>query len=104
MSIGHNILRLRRNKNISVTELAKLIGVERQTIYDYQSDRTAPSKEKLEKLAQVLGVTKSDLWADETKERTRDIVETLKDMIELQKEKIINLEHELERFRKKKGG
>ena len=61
---GRNLLRIREKKDIPVKDLADKLGVERQTIYDYQNDKSLPDKIKLEKLAEILQIKVADLFVD----------------------------------------
>ena len=62
MSAGENIKARRREKQISVTELAKEIGLTHSTIVRYENGtiRIIP-KDQLEKIARVLNCTVEDL-------------------------------------------
>lgn len=49
---------------MSVDELATQVGVSRQSIYDWEDEDVTPRKKQLDKLAEVLGVTVSDLFKE----------------------------------------
>ena len=54
MSIGERILELRKNQNISQTELATSMGVSRQAVSKWESDKSSPDTVKLIQLAEYL--------------------------------------------------
>jgi transcriptional regulator with XRE-family HTH domain len=61
LNIGENIKELRKNRNLTQTDLAEKIGVTYITIQNYENDRRQPSIETLNKIANALGVTIADL-------------------------------------------
>lgn len=54
MSIGERISNLRKRKNLSQVQLAKLMGISRQAVSKWENDQTAPDTMKLIQLADVL--------------------------------------------------
>ena len=54
MSVGERILQLRKQKNISQVELAKLMDISRQAVSKWENDLSAPDTLNLIKLADVL--------------------------------------------------
>lgn len=54
MSIGERISELRKEKNISQTQLAQALDVSRQAVSKWENDQTAPDTIKLIQLADVL--------------------------------------------------
>ena len=54
MSIGERILELRKNQNISQADLADSMGVSRQAVSKWESDKSSPDTIKLIQLAEVL--------------------------------------------------
>ena len=54
MSIGERILELRKNQNISQTEMAKAMDVSRQAVSKWESDKSSPDTLKLIQLAEYL--------------------------------------------------
>ena len=54
MSIGERILELRKQQNISQTELAESVGVSRQAVSKWESDKSNPDTLKLIQLAEYL--------------------------------------------------
>jgi repressor LexA len=57
---------LRTRANLTQRELAELLSVDQSAISQWETGRTLPDREKLPKLAQVLGVGIQDLFARET--------------------------------------
>ncbi len=56
---------LRRLKKVTVDELSNIAGVSPGAIYQYQSGRSIPSQETLEKMATLLGVNSNDLLMED---------------------------------------
>ena len=81
MTIGDRIKKLRKEKGISVDNLAEIIGKDRATIYRYESnDIEKMPTSVLEPLATALGTTPAHLMGwDDTPPTTEDtIVKLLK--------------------------
>lgn len=57
MSIGSNIRKLRKSKNIKGIELSKNIGVSKTTIWYWENDLKEPKVENLISLADFFGIT-----------------------------------------------
>lgn len=68
MGIGDNIKIMRMYRNLTQNELAQRMGISRQAVYMWESDRRRPNAENIKKLAKALGVKVSDLldieWVD----------------------------------------
>ena len=54
MSIGERIISLRKQRNISQAELARIMDVSRQAVSKWENDQAAPDTIKLIQLADVL--------------------------------------------------
>ena len=54
MSIGERITQLRKERNMSQGDLAKVMGVSRQAVSKWENDLTSPDTIKLIQLAEVL--------------------------------------------------
>ena len=57
MSLGERIKEQRKNCNLSQEKLAELVGVSRQAVTKWETDQSAPSTEKLFKLAEIFGTS-----------------------------------------------
>jgi len=57
MDIGIQIIRLRKQKGISQTELAEQVGASRDIIGKYEREEVVPSVEMAKKIAEVFEVT-----------------------------------------------
>ena len=57
MGLGDKIRRMRKVRDWTQEELARLVGVERATIAGYETREKHPSYEVLKKLARVFGVS-----------------------------------------------
>ncbi len=59
--IGKNLLKIRKQKNLTQEALAEAVGVARQTIAKWEAAESAPDLELAGKLAAVLEVSLDDL-------------------------------------------
>ncbi|MGN0628470.1 MAG: helix-turn-helix transcriptional regulator [Oscillospiraceae bacterium] len=57
MTLGERIKVCRKNSGMSQEKVAELVGVSRQAVTKWESDRSAPSTENLFKLAEIFGTT-----------------------------------------------
>lgn len=57
-TIGERIKFVRKKKPMTQSFLADLLGVDRRTIINWESNETEPSREMIERLADVLGTSK----------------------------------------------
>lgn len=60
-TLGHRIAELRKAKELTQEELAKLVGVSSQAVSKWEKDRTCPDIGLLPQLAKLLGVTVDEL-------------------------------------------
>ena len=49
--MGETLKKLRKEKNLSQTEIAKILGIPQKTYSDYETDKSNPKVETLIKLA-----------------------------------------------------
>lgn len=61
MSLGTAISRMRAEKNMSQSDLAEALGVSRQSISKWETDRSVPELDKLVRLSECFGVTLDEL-------------------------------------------
>lgn len=59
-----DVKKLRQDLNISQSELARLSGLTRATIFNIENDRHAITVDSAKKLSAVLGVKWSDFFED----------------------------------------
>ena len=59
--LGENILRLRKEANLSQETLGDIIGVTRQTISNWELEETAPNPEQLKLLSKAFNISIDDL-------------------------------------------
>ena len=57
MSLGENILNLRKKNGLSQEQLSEKVNVTRQTISNWELDETAPNPEQLKLLSKALQVS-----------------------------------------------
>lgn len=65
MNLGNNIKKLRRFKRITSTNLAQTVGISQAYLSEIENNKKTPTIEVLQKIANILNVTVSDLL-DET--------------------------------------
>ena len=59
---GKNIVRLRKNAGLSVTDLQRIFGFSTpQAIYKWQRGQTMPTLDNIDALAAIFGVTVDDI-------------------------------------------
>ena len=59
------IWKVRREKHVSVEELAEKTGIGRSTLYNYENGLFSPTIDALEKIADALGVQIAELYEKE---------------------------------------
>lgn len=59
--LGTNLKTLRANKNITQSQLADLIGVDKSFVSNIENGKTNPTLSTITSLAKVLGVTAAEL-------------------------------------------
>jgi transcriptional regulator with XRE-family HTH domain len=60
-SIGKRVERVREERGISASELARLVGVTPTAVWNWEKNGTRPRQDALSTLAKVLGVSKEFL-------------------------------------------
>lgn len=65
MSLGENIRNIRKSKGISILKLRELTGLSKSTISELENDKSSPTAETLQKIADALDVYVSDFFKDE---------------------------------------
>ena len=61
MSLGQNILNLRKKNGLSQEELGEKVNVTRQTISNWELDETSPNPEQLKLLSKALNISVDEL-------------------------------------------
>ncbi len=61
------IWKVRREKHVSMEELAEKTGIGRSTLYNYENGLFSPTIDALEKIADALGVQIEELYEKEEK-------------------------------------
>lgn len=89
-NFGGNIARLRKEFNMSQTELAEKIGVQKQTISNIERGNRYPTFETMEKIAQVFHATPIQLFGT-PKEIAVSETTTILDRIDTYDQKVQNI-------------
>lgn len=71
--IGKRIRAYRKDADMSQWELAERLKVSRQTISSWEIDRTEPSMQDVQRMAEIFGCTVSDLLGDAPERVKADI-------------------------------
>ncbi len=59
--LGENLKKIRTKKNITQTELAKILGVDKSFVSNIENGKTNPTLSTITNLAQTLGVSTNEL-------------------------------------------
>ena len=88
MNIGERIMALRKEKNISQSELAKRLNVSRQAVSKWEQGLSSPDTERLIRLAEILG-TEVEYLATGTHPEPGSVVLNIVETVERVEEKIV---------------
>lgn len=88
MNIGERIMALRKEKNISQSELAKRLNVSRQAVSKWEQGTSSPDTERLIQLAEILG-TEVEYLATGTHPEPGSVVLNIVETVERVEEKIV---------------
>lgn len=77
MSIGLNIKRLRREKEITQEQLAKYLGITSRAVSQWECERTAPDISQLPALCHIFGVSSDELLGIDIEKNNEKIEECL---------------------------
>ena len=93
MTIGEKIRVLRRDKNMSQSELAKVLGVTNQAISKWEKDISNPDISLLPDLAACFGVAIDDLFEYSKKKQYEKIENTIDQANEISTTQFVNMEN-----------
>lgn len=71
MTIGERIKKMRENNDLYQEDLAKKIGVSRQTIASWEQDRTVPNIDKTNRMAEVFKCDIKEITGEDMDIRSR---------------------------------
>ncbi len=66
MDLGNHIKQLRKSKNLTAVQLATMVGITREHLSAVENNIKPISLSTLEKVCDVLGVTLTEFFADES--------------------------------------
>ena len=66
MGIGHTLKKIREKNGLTQEQFADKIGIKRTTYISYESSKTSPGFELIEKIAEVFGVSLLEFSEDES--------------------------------------
>lgn len=77
MSFRDNLIHLRASRNMTQEQLAMLLGVSRQSVTKWESERSYPEMDKLLKMCQIFDCTLDDLVQGDLTDRQPDPASTM---------------------------
>jgi len=98
MELGKNIARIRKLKKMTSSQLAEFVGIKQPYLSQIEKGKRTPSLEVIQKIAQVLGTTVSELLGEVPLQLSDDmhrLVETAKDLNTEQVNALISVVREL---------
>lgn len=101
--IGDKIKSLRKEKGLTQQQLADKLNISRNSLINYENNRRTPSIRKIKKIAEVLGVSYSEIIFDNEKITLSEIVkfddiENTNVYISLIETELINTENRLTEY------
>jgi len=85
-NIAQIILDTREKMNLSQDELARRIGISRQTLSSWENEKTSPKANELHKIADAFGASTSALFNTNENDSTSDATTQLKSTGELKED------------------
>ena len=80
--LGTRLQRLRKERGLTLAQVAGQLGVSKPTVWAWERGRARPIEERIDALAEALGVTRSELMAiGETSGALRDLVARSREQI-----------------------
>lgn len=61
---GHRLQRLRKQRGMTLAQVAEQLGVSKPTVWAWEQGRSRPVGNRIDPLAQALGVTRGELYPD----------------------------------------
>lgn len=61
---GHRLQRLRKQRGLTLAQVAERLGVSKPTVWAWEQGRSRPVGNRIDPLAEALGVTRSELYPD----------------------------------------
>ena len=61
---GHRLQRLRKQRGMTLAQVAERLGVSKPTVWAWEQGRSRPVGNRIDPLAEALGVTRSELYPD----------------------------------------
>jgi len=72
MTVGENIRRFRKEKNLTQKALGELVGVAQNTVTQWENSTNSPKMPQIDKLAEILGIKATDLLPGDFSAKTED--------------------------------
>jgi transcriptional regulator with XRE-family HTH domain len=61
---GHRLQRLRKQRGMTLAQVAERLGVSKPTVWAWEQGRSRPVGNRIDPLAEALGVSRSELYPD----------------------------------------
>jgi transcriptional regulator with XRE-family HTH domain len=81
MSIGEKVRKIRKEKGLSIMDLKEKTGLSKSTISDLENDKSSPTIDTLQKIADALDVDVRDFFEDNTEKQSANIT-NIDDLLE----------------------
>lgn len=78
MTLGERIRTCRQQAGMSQEKVAELVGISRQSVTKWETNRSAPSTENLFKLAEIFGTTVDLLLPEKAADEESNTIEPIK--------------------------
>lgn len=78
MSIGEKVRKIRKEKGLSIMDLKEKTGLSKSTISDLENDKSSPTIDTLQKIANALGVDIKEFFEEKLENQT----ELIDDLVE----------------------
>ena len=72
-AIGQKIKEIRLNKGMTLKEFGKLFGTSKSIVYRWENGTSLPSKSRLKKIADLIGMPVSEFVSNHTGEKIKEI-------------------------------
>lgn len=66
MDVGDKIIELRKRDNLTQEKLAEMIGISRQTLFNWENNATSPDLSQAKKIVKIFNISLDDLIDNKT--------------------------------------
>jgi transcriptional regulator with XRE-family HTH domain len=91
-TFGHNLRKIRTDRNLTLSQLAEKLGVKHQSVEKWEKGITMPNGKRLIELVTILEISQNDLYQEYSEKSKFEI------LYELEKQKVSQLQEELIKY------